>query len=205
MVEPCFGLIWMELRPECWIYDDLCNGLERNRNGLERTIYVPILTVLPVILKKRSNGLERKSRSSPFCHVSAISEQKWLFCAGEWPNWLPTVGHTLAKTHVYKSKYTSLRIYWLTGSVLCVSTVLCLILDSPEPWLGPVVCTKILSSCSYPSGQWCNCEHGWILGFSFSPSLWPVLFLLPWEEQVQHCHHVSYTNKQYPVVIAGMW
>ena len=33
---------------------------------------------------------------------------------------------------------------------------------------------------------------------SFSPSLWPVLFLLlPWEEQVQHCHHVSYTNKQY--------
>ena len=75
--------------------------------------------------------------------------------------------------------------------------VLCLILDSPEPWLGPVVCTKILSSCSYPPGQWCNCEHGWILGFSFSPSLWLVLFLLPWEEQVQHCHHVSYTNKQY--------
>ena len=87
MVEPCFCLIWMELRPECWIYDNLCNGLERNQNGLERAIYVPILTVLPVILiKKRSNGLERKSRSSPFCHVNAISEQKWLFCAGEQPN-----------------------------------------------------------------------------------------------------------------------
>ena len=56
---------------------------------------------------------------------------------------------------------------------------------------------KILSSCSYPPGQWCNCEHGWILGFPFSPSLWPVLFLLPWEEQVQRCHHVLYTNKQY--------
>ena len=42
----------MELRPECWIYTDLCNGLERNQNGLERTIYVPIFTVLPVILIK---------------------------------------------------------------------------------------------------------------------------------------------------------
>ena len=52
MVETCFGLVWMELRPECWIYTDLCNGLERNRNGLERTIYVPILTMLPVILIK---------------------------------------------------------------------------------------------------------------------------------------------------------
>ena len=52
MVETCFGLIWMELRPECWIYNDLCNGLERNLNGLERTIYVPILTMLPVILIK---------------------------------------------------------------------------------------------------------------------------------------------------------
>ena len=52
MVEPCFGLIWMELRPECWIYNGLCSGLERSRNGLERTIYVPILTVLPVILIK---------------------------------------------------------------------------------------------------------------------------------------------------------
>ena len=82
-------------------------------------------------------------------------------------------------------------------SVLCVSMVLCLILDSPEPWLGPVVCMQILSSCSYPPGQWCNCEHGWILGFSFSPSLWLVLFLVSWEEQVQCCHHVSCTNKQY--------
>ena len=48
----------MELRPKCWIYTDLCNVLERNLNGLERTIYVPILTVLPVFLKNRSNGLE---------------------------------------------------------------------------------------------------------------------------------------------------
>ena len=83
MVEPCFGLTWMELRPECWIYNGLCNRLERNQNSLERTIYVPILTMLPVILIIRgSNGLERKSRSPPFCCVNAISEQKWLFCAG---------------------------------------------------------------------------------------------------------------------------
>ena len=52
MVETCFGLIWMELRPECWIYNNLCNGLERNGNGLERTIYVTILTMLLVILIK---------------------------------------------------------------------------------------------------------------------------------------------------------
>ena len=49
-----------------------------------------------------------------FTMQNAISEQKWLFCAGEQSNWLPTVGHTLAKAHVYKSKYTSLRTYWLT-------------------------------------------------------------------------------------------
>ena len=67
MVEPCFGLIWMKLRPKCWIYNGLGNGLERNQNGLEITIYVPILTILPVNLKKNgSNGLERKLRSSPF-------------------------------------------------------------------------------------------------------------------------------------------
>ena len=149
--------------------------------------------------KKRSNGLERKSRSSPFCHVSAVSEQKWLFCAGEWPNWLPMVGHTLAKAHIYKVKiyFSENLLVDCDPSCVCPQSSAWSFLDSPEPWLGPVVCTKILSSCSYPPGQWCNCEHGWILGFSFSPSLWLVLFLLPWEEQVQHCHHVLYTNKQY--------
>ena len=47
-------------------------------------------------------------------------EQKWLYFAGDWPNWLPMVGHTLAKTHIYNSKYTSLRTYWLTNlSCVC--------------------------------------------------------------------------------------
>ena len=40
-----------------------------------------------------------------FYHVNAISEQKWLFCAGEQPIWLPMVGHKLAKTHIYNSKH----------------------------------------------------------------------------------------------------
>ena len=42
------------------------------------------------------------------------------------------------------------------------------------------------------------------LAFLFSFSLTGLSLLLPWEEQVQHCHHVLYTNKQYCVVIAGM-
>ena len=68
MFEPCFGLVWMELKPECWIctliYAMVLKGI---CNGLERTIYVPIVTVLPVYCnKKRSNGLERNPRSSPF-------------------------------------------------------------------------------------------------------------------------------------------
>ena len=75
MVEPCFGLIWMELRPECWIYNGLCNGLKRNQNGLERTIYVPILTVLPVILIKRGVVVLKENQDLPLllceCHIRA--------------------------------------------------------------------------------------------------------------------------------------
>ena len=74
----------MELRPKCQICNDLCNGLERSQNGLERTIYVPILTMLPVILiKSRSNGLERKSRSSPFAMCKCcIGAKMAVFCRG---------------------------------------------------------------------------------------------------------------------------
>ena len=107
-------------------------------------------------------------------------------------------GHTLAKTHIYKAKYTSLRTYWLTDLSCVCPQSLCLILDSPEPWFGPVVCMKILSSCSYPPGQWLQLWTWVDPWLSFFPSLWLVVFpLLPWEEQVQCCHHVSYTNKQY--------
>ena len=68
MVETCFGLVWMELRPECWIFTDLCNGLER-------TIYVPIVTMLPVSLIKRG-VMVLKENQDPLllpheCHIRA--------------------------------------------------------------------------------------------------------------------------------------
>ena len=110
----------MELKPKCWIYTEKCNGLERNWNGLGRTIYVPILTILPVILIKIGAMVLKEIKILSFCCVIAISEQNWLYFAGDWPNLLPMVGHTLAKTHVYRAKYTSLRTYWLTDlSCVC--------------------------------------------------------------------------------------
>ena len=72
----------MKLRPECWIYNDLCNGLERNQNGLERTIYVPILTMLPVILIKGGVMILDVIKIFFFSMQNAVSGQKWLFCAG---------------------------------------------------------------------------------------------------------------------------
>ena len=83
MVETCFGLVWMELRQECWIYTDLFNGLERNQNGLERTIYVPILTVLPVILIK-GGVMVLKENQDPLllpCE-SRIGVKMAVFCRG---------------------------------------------------------------------------------------------------------------------------
>ena len=76
-----------------------------------------------------------------FTMQNAISEQKWLFCAGEQSNWLPTVGHTLAKAHVYKSKYTSLRTYWLT-----VIHPVCVHGPLPDPWLSRAL-------------NWTSCMH----------------------------------------------
>ena len=75
MVETCFGLVWMELRPGCWIYNDLCNGIERNQNGLERTIYVPIFTLLPVVLIKRGVMVLKENQDLLLlpceCHIGA--------------------------------------------------------------------------------------------------------------------------------------
>ena len=72
-------------------------------------------------------------------------------------------------------------IGWL-WYVLCVSTVLCLILDSPEPWLGPVVCMKILSSCSYPPGNDATVNMGGSLAFPF---------LLLSDQSYSFCHRRS--------------
>ena len=69
--------------------------------------------------KNRSNGLERNQDPLLLLCDSHIRAKMAVF-AGDWPNWLPTVGHTLAKTHIYKAKYTSLRTYWLTDlSCVC--------------------------------------------------------------------------------------
>ena len=80
--------------------------------------------------KNGSNGLERNPRSSPFCCVLAVLSKKWLNLQGIWPNWLPTVGHTLAKTHVYNLKYTSLRLIDWQIYPVCVHSPL------PDPWLS---------------------------------------------------------------------
>ena len=128
--------------------------------------------------------------------VSCI-EQKWLYFTGDWPNWLPTVGHTLAKTHVYNLKYTSLRTYWLTN-LSCVCpwssawslTLLSLDLDQLYAWRSYLAAPTLL-------GNDATVNTGRSLAFLFSFSLTSLILLLPQEEQVQCCHHVSYTNKQY--------
>ena len=104
--------------------------------------------------------------------------KKWLFYAGEWPISLPTVGHKLAKTHIYNSKHTPWELigWWWSVPVCPWSsawslTLLSLDLDQLYTW-------RSWSSCSYPPGQWCNYEHGgdpWLFLFSFSlTSLIPV-------------------------------
>ena len=118
-------------------------------------------------------------------------EQKWQNMQGIWPNWLPTVGHTLATTHVYNSKYTSLRLLMV---FLCVSMVLCLILDSPEPWLNQLYARRSCLAAPTLLGNDATCEH-WKMAFRFSFSLTGLSLLMLREEQVQRCHHVSYTNK----------
>ena len=105
-------------------------------------------------------------------------EQKWLNMQGIWPNWLPMVGHTLAMTHIYNWKYTSLRLLMVCKSVLYVSTVLCLILDSPEPWLNQLYAWRSCLAAPTLLGNDATVNTGrWL---SFSPSLWPVL--------VFYCH-----------------
>ena len=149
----------------------------KESNGLERTIYVPYFDRIACIINKTmGDGLERNPRSPPFLLCAGRIEQKWLNMQGIWPNWLPTVGHTLAMTHVYNSKYTSLRLLMVCKSVLYVSTVLCLILDSPEPWLNQLYARRSCLAAPTLLGNDATVNTGrWL---SFSPSLWPVLSLL---------------------------
>ena len=124
-------------------------------------------------------------------------ERKWLKLQGIWPNWLPMVGHTLAMTHVYNLKYTSLRTYWLTNlSCVCPQssawslTLLSLELNQLYAWRSYLAAPTHL-------GNDATVNMGRSLAFLFSFSLTGLSLLLPQEEQVQCCHHVLYTNKQY--------
>ena len=82
---------------------------------------------------------------------SHIRAKMAVFCRGM--TWLPTVGHTLAKTHVYKSKYTSLRTYWLTDpSCVCPQssawslTLLSLDLDQLYAWRSYLAAPTLLGN-----------------------------------------------------------
>ena len=59
----------MKWRPKCWIYTEKCNGLERNQNGLERTISVPVLTILSVFLIKIGVMVLKEIKILPFFAV----------------------------------------------------------------------------------------------------------------------------------------
>ena len=179
-----FGLVWMNLEPKCWIYTEKCNGLERNLNGLERTIYVPIMTVLPVFLIKIGVMVLKEIQDPLLFLCICCIEQKWLNMQGIWPNWLPTVGHTLAKTHVYNLKYTSLRTYWLTNlSFVCLQssawslTLLSLDLDQLYARRSYLAAPTLL-------GTDATVNMGRSLAFLFSFSLTGLSLLLPQEEQV---------------------
>ena len=184
-----FGLGTRKWRQKCWIYAPKYTKMQwswKESNGLERTIYVPYFDRIACIFNKNWGKWSwKKSKVPLLLPCDGRIEQKWWNMQGIWPNWLPTVGHTLAMTHVYNLKYTSLRLRMV---FLCVHGPL------PDPWrswalIEPIVCMKILSSCSYPPGQWCNL---WTLekwAFLFSFSLTGLSLLMPWEEQVQRCHH----------------
>ena len=73
----------MELKQECWIYNNLCNGFERNQNGLERTIYVPILTVLLVFLIIIGVMVLKEIQDPPLLPYDSCIKLKWLYFAGD--------------------------------------------------------------------------------------------------------------------------
>ena len=165
----------------------------KESNGLERTIYVPYFDRITSIFNKNWGKWSWKNSKIPSFAVWRPYRAKLTKYAGDL-TYLTAYGW--AYTSYDPLLYTSLR---LRVVFLCVHGPL------PDPWLSraliePVVCTKILSSCSYPPGHWCNCEH-WKMACLFSFSLTGLSLLMPREEQVQRCHHVSYTNKCYSIYL----
>ena len=101
-----FGLVWLgytEMVPKNvrFIHQNTqkCNGLERNQMVLKEPYMFPYFDRIACIINKTTgDGLERNPRSPPFCRVLAVLSKNGWICRGIWPNWLPTVGHTLATT-----------------------------------------------------------------------------------------------------------
>ena len=143
----------------------------KESNGLERTIYVPYFDRIGCIINKTMGKWSwKKSKIPSFCCVPAISSKNGWICRGFDLTDCLTVGHTLAMTHVYNSKYTSLRLLMVCKSVLYVSMVLCLILDSPEPWLNQLYAWRSCLAAPTLLGNDATCEH-WKMAFLFSFSL----------------------------------
>ena len=63
--------------------------------------YVPILTILPLFLNLFEMIVLKGIKISNFTIWVPYLSKYGCFSTGDWPNWLPMVGHTPAKTHVY--------------------------------------------------------------------------------------------------------
>ena len=131
--------------------------------------------------KNKEKWSWKKSKILSFCHVRAVLSKNGWNMQGIWPNWLPMFGHTLAMTHIYNLKYTSLRTYWLTNlSCVCPwSSAWSLTLLSLE--LNQLYARRSYLAAPTLLGNDATVNMGrWL---SFSPSLWPVL--------VFYCHRRS--------------
>ena len=69
--------------PKCWIYTEKCNGLERNLNGLEGTMCVPVLTILPVFLTKIGVMVLKEIKILPFFAMCQLYQAKMAEFAGD--------------------------------------------------------------------------------------------------------------------------
>ena len=129
-----FGLVWLGLgefgAKMLKLYRKMQWSWKESKWSWKNHICPYFDCIACIFNKNRSNGLEMNSRILSFlpcvCHI----KQKWLNMQGIWPNWLPTVGHTLAMTHIYNLKYTSLRLIGWQIYPVCVHSPL------PDPWLS---------------------------------------------------------------------
>ena len=127
---------------------------------------------------------------SPNFTECVMLEQIWLFRISlDWPGWLPMVGHKLAKTPCPKLKTCSPRT-WNVLNLVCPWSSAWSLTLSLSCVVNQLYAWRSWSELFLPfPGQWVSYEHSvdcWLFLFSFSL----VGLRLPWEEQVQCCHHV---------------